>query len=273
MNIPFIENGINIKKWIRFPKLNNERKIRILIVIIVIIYMIINSFYGQAAVHYKVKCFEDLSHKFTKKINNYFLVHTNLNFFIKFCFSILIDLSIIYTLIVWSLYSTNIRLISSLLTYIIINILIKFIHIQIQPENSAFYKHRIFSIFINYNKNNYSFYPMGIGLLIICGFEWKRNDNDIYFYFFVFLFFSESFILVIMEGSYFHEIFTSGITGHYFFLINENILKLFFGKEYLNNKIVNNNSKSFELNNDNNKDKLRQNAERIKIELKHLDEK
>ena len=270
MNIPFIENGINIKKWIQFPKLNNEKKIRIILVIIIIIYMIINSFYGQAAVHNKVKCFEDLSHKLTKKINNYFLIHTNFNFFIKLLFSMLIDLSIIYTLIVWSLYSTNIRLISSLLTYITINIFIKFIHVQIQPENSAFYKHRIFSVFINYNKNNYSFYPMGLGLLIICGFEWKRNNNDIYFYFFVFLFFSESFILVIMEGSYFHEIFTSGITGHYFFLINENILKLFYGKEYLNNKNLN--DTILELNVDN-KDKLRKRAEKIKIELKNLDEK
>ena len=271
MNIPFIENGINIKKWIRFPKLNNERKIRILIVIIVIIYMIINSFYGQAAVHNKVKCFEDLSHKFTKKINNYFLVHTNFNFLIKFCFSILIDLCIIYTLLVWSLYGTNIRLISSLLTYIIINILIKFIHIQIQPENSAFYKHRIFSIFINYNKNNYSFYPMGIGLLIICGFEWKRNNNNIYFYFFIFLFFSESFILIVMEGNYLHEIFTSGLTGHYFFIINENILKTCFGENYLNNtNITDTDENKIELNE--NKNKLQNKAKKIKIELMNLNE-
>ena len=164
MNIPFIENGINIKKWIQFPKLNNEKKIRIILVIIIIIYMIINSFYGQAAVHNKVKCFEDLSHKLTKKINNYFLIHTNINFFIKLFFSMLIDLSIIYTLIVWSIYSTNIRLISSGLIYVIVNILIKFIHVQIQPENSAFHFHKIFSVFIIYQKINYSFYPMGIGL-------------------------------------------------------------------------------------------------------------
>ena len=272
MNIPFIENGINIKKWIPFPKINTDKKIRIIIIIFVIIYMIINSFYGQASVHHNVICFEDLSQKLTKKINNYFLIHTNYNFFLKFFFSILIDFSIIYTLIVWSLYSTNIRLISSLLTYIIINILIKFIHIQIQPDNSAFHKHQIFSIFINYQKSNYSFYPMGIGLLIICGFEWKRNNKEQYFYFFVFLFFSESFILIIMEGNYFHEIFTSGLTGHYLFLINENFLKLYFGKDYLNNNNINNKINKFELI-DNNKDKLRKTAERIKIELSQFDEK
>ena len=108
--------------------------------------------------------------------------------------------------------------------------MIKFIHIQKPPENTAFYMHKIFSIFINYNKTSYSFYPMGIGLLIICGFEWKRNNNNIYFYFFIFLFFSESFILIVMKGNYLHEIFTSGLTGHYFFIINESILKLYFGK-------------------------------------------
>ena len=271
MEIPFIENSVKIKKWIQIPEINIDKKIRISIIIFVIIYMIINSFYGQASVHHNVKCIEDLSHKLTKNINNYFLIHTNYNFFIKLILSILIDLIIIYTLIVWSLYSSNIRLISSLITYIIINILIKFIHVQIQPENSSFHRHQIFSIFINYKKSNYSFYPMGIGLLIICGFEWKRNNNNIYFYFIIFLFFSESFVLIIMEGNYFHEIFTSGLTGHYFFLINENILRICFGKEYLNNnKTISN--KNIELININ-RDELRKKAQKIKLELTHIGEK
>lgn len=269
MNIPFIENGINIKKWIQFPIINIDKKIRISLIIFVTIYLIINTFYGQATVHHNVKCFEDLSHKLTENINNYFLVHTYYNFFLKFLFSFLIDISIIYTLIVWSIYSTNIRLISSGITYALVNILIKYIHIQIQPENSAFHIHYIFSIFINYKKSNYSFYPMGVGLLIICGFEWKRNNNYIYFYFFVFLFLSESFILIIMEGNYLHEIFTSGLTGHYFFIINENILKLCFGKEYLNNNKNNVNERN-ELNN--NKDNLKKHAQKIKVELMKLNE-
>ena len=271
MEIPFIENSVKIKKWIQIPEINIDKKIIISIIIFIIIYMIINSFYGQASVHHNVKCIEDLSHKLTKNINNYFLIHTNYNFFIKLILSILIDLIIIYTLIVWSLYSSNIRLISSLITYIIINILIKFIHVQIQPENSSFHRHQIFSIFINYKKSNYSFYPMGIGLLIICGFEWKRNNNNIYFYFIIFLFFSESFVLIIMEGNYFHEIFTSGLTGHYFFLINENILRICFGKEYLNNnKTISN--KNIELININ-RDELRKKAQKIKLELTQIGEK
>ena len=112
---------------------------------------------------------------------------------------------------------------------------------------------------------------MGIGLLIICGFEWKRNNNNIYFYFIIFLYFSESFVLIIMEGNYFHEIFTSGLTGHYIFLINENILKLCLGKEYLNNNMINSNKK-IELNDDST-DKLRENAKKIKLELTQLNEK
>ena len=172
--------------------------------IFVSIYMIINGYYGQACVHYQIQCIDDISHKYTKRINNYFLVHKNINFLIKFFFSFLIDISIIYTLIVWSIYSTNIRLISSGITYVTVNIMIKFIHIQKPPENTAFYMHKIFSIFINYNKTSYSFYPMGIGLLIICGFEWKRNNNDIYFYFFIFLSISESLILIVMQGNYLH---------------------------------------------------------------------
>ena len=271
MEIPFLEKAVTIKKWFQFPKINIDKKIRISLIAFVAIYMIINTFYGQASVHNNVKCFEDLTHKFTKNINNYFLIHTKYNFFIKLILSILIDLTIIYTLIVWSIYSSNIRFISSFISYIIINILIKFIFIQIHPETSSFHIHHIFSIFINYKKNNHSFYPMGIGLLIICGFEWKRNNNNIYFYFIIFLYFSESFVLIIMEGNYFHEIFTSGLAGHYIFLINENILKLCFGKEYLNNNIIKPNKK-FELI-DHNRDKLRENAKKIKLELTLLNEK
>ena len=271
MNIPFIENGIKNKKWIKIPEINIDKKIRISLIIFVIIFMIINGFCGQAYAHHKVKCIDDMTHKFTDNINKFFLIHKNCNYILKSIFSFLIDLSIIYTLIVWSIYSTNIRLISSLITYIIINILLKFIHIQIQPKNSAFHLHQIFSFFINYKKSSYSFYPMGIRLLIICGFEWKRNNNNIYFYFFIFLFFSESFILIIMEGNYIHEIFTSGLTGHYFFIINENILKLYFGNDYLNYNISDNEEKIIELNND--KNKLKNKAQKIKIELIYMNGK
>ena len=272
MNIPFIENGINIKKWIQLPKLNIDKKIRISIVIFVTIYLIINTFYGQATVHFKITCFEDMSHKLTKNINNYFLIHKNFCFFIKFLFSATIDISIIYTLIVWSIYSKNIRLISAGLTYVIMNILIKFIHIQIQPDKDAFYQHKIFSIFINYNKSNYSFYPMSIGLIIICGFEWKRNNNDIYFYFFIFLSISESLILIVMQGNYLHEIFTSALTGHYLFMINENILKLLFGEKYLNN-IKEKEITSIENNLNEEEDKIRIKAKKIKIELMNINNK
>ena len=74
-----------------------------------------------------------------------------------------------------------------------------------------------------------------------------------------------------MEGNYFHEIFTSGLTGHYFFLINENILKICFGKEYLNNNktISNKNIKLININ----RDELRKKAQKIKLELTHIGEK
>ena len=130
MEIPFLEKTVTIKKWFQFPEINIDKKIRISLITFVAIYMIINTFYGQASVHNNVKCFEDLTHKFTKNINNYFLIHTKYNFFIKLILSILIDLTIIYTLIVWSIYSSNIRFISSFISYIIINILIKFIYIK-----------------------------------------------------------------------------------------------------------------------------------------------
>ena len=40
-----------------------------------------------------------------------------------------------------------------------------------------------------------------------------------------------------MRGNYTHEIFTGCIFGHYFFMMNEKVLELIFGKEYLTGEI------------------------------------
>ena len=153
----------------------------------------------------------------------------------------------------------------------IVNFLCRFIHIQIQPENSAFYENYVFSFFVNYKKSTYSFYPIVLGLLIICAFEWKRNNNIFYFWFFIFLFFGESFILIALQGNYFHEVFTSAITGHYLFIINELLLSIYYGDEYIYNNNLNNiNNEINIIENDLNdikKDKLKKKAEEVKIEL------
>ena len=73
-----------------------------------------------------------------------------------------------------------------------------------------------------------------------------------------------------MQGNYFHEIFTSAITGHYFFIINESILRTCFGENYLNNQIDNISDEIYEEYfsfNDDKKDKLKRKAENVKIEL------
>lgn len=262
MNIPLISNNNNyIHKWIKIPKLTKEKKIRITLLIIATIFMIINCFNGIAYAHYKVSCIEDRTHIFTQKINNFFLNHPISNIFIKFMFSILIDFNIIYTLIVWSLYSQNIRLLSTGISYVAFNIICRFIHTQIQPSNSAFYEHYFISIFINYQKSTHSFFPIIIGLLIICSLEWKRNYNNIFFCIFIFLSIGESFLLISLNGNYFHEIFTSAFIGHYFFMLNEIILKICFGDDYL--KIENTNR---ELGDDE-KEILKEKEENIRIEL------
>ena len=227
---------------IKIPKLNTEKKIRIILFILVTIYMIINCYYGQTYPHLKVSCIEDRSQIYTTKINNYFKNHPHYNLILKLFFSIVIDLSIAYTLIVWSIYSTNVRFISTGISFIILNFLCRFIHIQIQPENAAYNSNYFYSIFVNYQATSYSFYPLLPGLLIICGFEWKRNNKISIFSFFIFLFLGDSFILVALRGNYFHEIFSSALTGHYLLFINEEILTKIFGDEYLNNDLDNTDS-------------------------------
>jgi len=269
MNIPFLKSQ-NIEINNRIPKLNNDKIIRIIVIIGTTIYMIINCFYGQASVHHKVSCIEDMTHYFTQRVNTFFINNPKYNFTLKLIFSILIDLSIIYTLIIWSLYGSNIRLLSTGISFMTFNIMCRFIHIQTQPTNSSFYEKHFFSIFINYQKTTYSFFPTIIGLLLICALEWKRNNNYYVYIYFIFLFISESIMLIVMQGNYFHEIFTSAVSGHYFFIINESVLSTCFGENYIYNQIYNISDEIYDKNSNiicDKKDKLKLNAEKVKIEL------
>lgn len=267
MNISLIKNENNNNKCLQFPRLNSDKIVRIIILILSTIFMIINCFYGQAYAKYNPSCIDDLTHIYTQSINNFFLKNPVYNLILKFFFSVLIDLSIIYTLIVWSIYSTNIRLLSTGISYMILNLVCRFIHIQVQPNNSSFYKNNYFSIFVNYYKTTYSFYPIVIGLIVICALEWKRNNNSFY-WFLIFLFIGESIILICLQGNYFHEVFTSAVTGHYTFIVNESILRTCLGEEYLNNKnVIYKIETYFDKSKLNNKNQLKKKAEEIKMEL------
>lgn len=227
------ERNEKTKNILRIPKLRIEKIIRIIIILIGTSFMIINYFYGQFLPHYEeTYCFIDVIQNSTEGINNSFYNNKLLNYTIKFIFSLLIDLSIVYTFIVWSLFGSNIRLITSGISYMFLNIVARFIHKTVQPKNSAFYSNFAPSIFVNYQQTTYSFYPVVIGLIIICAFEWKRNNNIYFFWFFIALFIFESLIMIILRGHFFHEVFSATITGHYSFLINEIILTKIYGKYY-----------------------------------------
>ena len=222
-----------MNKFMKFPEMTIEKIIRAVILIGGTIFMIISCFTGAAYSRYNVECLDDMSHIYTSSINDFFYDAKIFNLILKFIISLLIDLIIIYTLIIWSLYSSNIRLLSSGISYMIINYLVRFLHIQKQPEKSAYTVNHIFSIFVNYQITTYSFYSTMIGILVICAYEWRRNDNYIMFWIIFGLLFIECIILIVMQGNYLHEIFTAFVFGHYLFLINENILILIYGEKYL----------------------------------------
>ena len=199
--------------------------------------MIVAFFTGIAYSRHDISCIDDVPHIYTESINNFFFDHEGLCMALKFILSFIIDVLIIYTLIVWSLFGSNSRLIASGCVYMIINLLIRFIHIQIQPNNSAFTKNHIFSFFVNYQISTYSFYSVTLGILVICAFEWKRNNVNYMFWVFFGVIVVDVIFLVIMRGNYWHEIFTSILFGHYFFMMTEKILELIYGEKYLKNEI------------------------------------
>ena len=222
-----------VNRFIKFPEMTIEKIIRAVILIGGTIFMIISCFTGAAYSRYNVECLDDMSHIYTSSINDFFYDSKIFNLILKFIISLFIDLIIIYTLIVWSLYSSNIRLLSSGISYLIINFLIRFLHIQKQPEKSAFTVNHIFSIFVNYQITTYSFYSIIIGILVICAYEWRRNNNYIMFWIIFGLLFIECILLIVMQGNYLHEIFTAFVFGHYIFMINEKILTMIYGEKYL----------------------------------------
>ncbi len=197
--------------------------------------MIVNFFVGQATAHFNPYCLDDMSQNVTSSINDFFYESPFLNCTLKFILSLLIDIGIVYTLLVWCLYSKNIRLITTLASYMVLNISCRFIHKTVQPAKSAFKVNYLPSIFVNYQDTTYSFFSVVMGILIICAFEWKRNGTYIYFIFFLALFFIESIVIVVLRGQFTHEVFSAGVSAHYLFIMNEFCLKKIFGKNYLEN--------------------------------------
>lgn len=225
----------DFKNFCKFPKMTYEKIFKIVVLIIMTALMLVNCYTGIFYARFEgVSCIKDRTHVITESINDFLLRHDIFCMIIKLIFAVLIDFTIIYTLFVWSLYSDNIRILSSGITFILFNLLCRFIHIQIQPNNSSFYNKYIFSIFVNYKKTTYSFYPLLNGILVICALEWKRNNANIIFWIIFSLMIAESIILLVMQGNYYHELFTSSLFGHYFFMMNEKVLTYFFGDEYLN---------------------------------------
>ena len=226
-----------INKYIRFPIMTWEKIIRLVIVFSGTSFMIIGFFTGIAYSHHDIDCLDDMPYTYTESIHNFFYDHEGLCMAFKFIISFLIDILIIYTLIVWSLFGTNIRLISSGCTYMIINLLIRFLHIQKQPDKSAFTKSHIFSLFVSYQVTTYSFYSVSLGIFLICTFEWKRNKVAYMFWIMFTIMVIYIIFLIVMRGNYWHEIFTAIVFSHYFFIMNEKVLEMIKGKDYLKNEI------------------------------------
>jgi hypothetical protein len=226
-----------INKYIRFPVLTIEKILRLVIVTGGTIFMIVSFFTGIGYSHHEIECINDIPQDDTERINNYFYENEGFALAVKFIISFIIDILIIYTLIVWSLFGTNIRLMSTGCTYFIVNLIVRFLHIQIQPEKSAFTRSHIFSFFVNYQVSTHSFYSLTLGIFLICAFEWKRNKVNYMFWIMFVILVLDVIFLIFMRGNYFHEIFTAIVFGHYFFIINEKVLEMIYGKEYLNNEL------------------------------------
>jgi hypothetical protein len=226
-----------INRYIPFPTLTIEKIIKLIICVGGTAFMIVAFFTGIAYSRHDINCMQDMPHYYTEKVNKYFYEHEKFALALKFILSFLIDIFIIYTLIVWSLFGTNVRLISSGCTYFVVNLLIRFLHIQIQPKESAFTQSHIFSFFVNYQVSTYSFFSVTLGIFAICALEWRRNNVGYMFWTMFGILIVYIMILIFMRGNYTHEIFTGCIFGHYFFMMNEKVLELIFGKEYLTGEI------------------------------------
>ena len=226
-----------INRYIPFPTLTIEKIIKIILAIAGTALVMVGSLTGITYSHFKIDCKMDMPYHYTERVHKYFYEHEKLSLAIKFIISFMIDLLIIYTLIVWSLFGTNIRLISSGCTYIIVNVICRFLYIQVQPKESAFTRSHIFSFFVNYQVSTYSFFSVTLGIFIICALEWKRNNVAYMFWIMFGILVLYVMFLIFMRGNYFHEIFTGCVFGHYLFIVNEKVLEVIFGKEYITGEV------------------------------------
>lgn len=212
---------------IRIPEITLERKIRLIIVSIGLIGLIINTITGFSLPVYNVKCIEDVTFNLTSGINNFLRNSPKFSIFIKSFFSILFDSYMIYTFICWSLYIKNFRfLICFILNIIVYQILKQFWEIEL-PNDYYWSETHFFSIFINYNQTNKTFYACELALIIVAALEFKRLGNNVFFWIGFTLYIIESFLMICFRGHFLMDVFSPGFLAHYLFIIVEFYIQKF----------------------------------------------
>ena len=100
------------------------------------------------------------------------------------------------------------------------------------PENFLWRSPNFPSIVLSYSESNSLFYSGPIGIMIICGLEFKKNSYVKMFYLSILTFILELILLLILRGNYVIDIFTAILFSHYSFMISEEfsykIDKIFF---------------------------------------------
>lgn len=163
---------------IYFKKANNIR-ISICLAILIITYL--NTNFSFLYADHEINCVVDYFQDKTLGINKYFSHNVSIKLAITVVISVISDICFLIISVIWLTRSNSYRFIVSLVFLIVLSLISNLLLQLDTSKNNIWEFPGVPGLVLNYSHINTSFvYPIDIGLLFICGFEFKKAKNYLF---------------------------------------------------------------------------------------------
>ena len=205
------------------------QNIRIAFSVALLILAFLEANFGFLYSQYNIYCTIDVIQDFFLPMNQYFN-NNYLTLWILILVSLVADLLLIIISIIWITRSNSYRFICSIICFSFLGIVSNYL-LEIKPSiNSVWEYPGVPSIVVNYTSTNYSLiYPIDVGILFICYYEYKRANCKALAYLCLSTSILLAFMRLVCQSAYSPGILMSYICADFIYeLVDENISKVDF---------------------------------------------
>jgi hypothetical protein len=227
MNVPefdFLKSSI-LSMRSRVYYSNNTKFIKGFIIIISIFFLMLNNIYGIVMPNTDIDCIRDYAFESTESINKFLENNVYVKKRLILFSSLMIDVQMLLISYFWVFKFSSWRVFNTICIFYIFRGIIQSLFQFCYPEGYLWEYPGVPSITVSYLKTNDFFFSGHVGLPVIIGCEFFKND---YFNLGVFAFltcFVEFVTMIVTRGHYIIDLITGVLFAHYIYMIVDRYTK------------------------------------------------